>query len=239
MFEGLDSVKVIETIDNLSKRIDERFPQSGLHRISVELLEISRKARDRADWISQPRLGLRLGVGALIVLMLATIVAIVVGLHPEDSRFGFGEFVGVLEAGINVVVVVGIGIFFLINLERRLKRARALQAVHELRAIAHVIDMHQLSKDPDRILGDAPPTASEPKRLSSEQLGRYLDFCSEMLSIVGKIAALYTQKFDDDVAIASVNELEALSTGLTRKIWQKLMILHSFKAIPDHAPTDG
>ena len=39
------------------------------------------------------------------------------------------------------------------------------------------------------------------------------------------MAALYIQDFDDEVALAAVNEVEDLTTGLSRKIWQKLMIL--------------
>lgn len=35
------------------------------------------------------------------------------------------------------------------------------------------------------------------------------------------------QELDDAVALAAVNEVESLTTGLSRKIWQKLMILHS------------
>ena len=46
-----------------------------------------------------------------------------------------------------------------------------------------------------------------------------------MLSILGKVAAPYVQNFDDEVALAAVNEIEALMTGLSRKIWQKIMIL--------------
>ena len=46
-----------------------------------------------------------------------------------------------------------------------------------------------------------------------------------MLSLLGKTAALYLQDFDDSVAIAAVNEIESLTTGLSRKIWQKIMII--------------
>ena len=46
-----------------------------------------------------------------------------------------------------------------------------------------------------------------------------------MLSLIGKLAALYVQKFDDPVALGAVNEVEELTTGLSRKIWQKIMIL--------------
>jgi hypothetical protein len=50
-----------------------------------------------------------------------------------------------------------------------------------------------------------------------------------MLSLIGKIAALYIQHFNDPVVISTVNEIEELTTGLSRKIWQKIMILQSFK----------
>jgi hypothetical protein len=33
------------------------------------------------------------------------------------------------------------------------------------------------------------------------------------------------QEFNDEVALASVNEIESLTTGLSQKIWQKIMIL--------------
>ena len=48
-----------------------------------------------------------------------------------------------------------------------------------------------------------------------------------MLSLIGKLAALYVQKFDDPVALAAVNEVEDLTTSLSRKIWQKIMIINS------------
>ena len=61
----------------------------------------------------------------------------------------------------------------------------------------------------------------------SYELGRYLDYCSEMLSLTGKVAVLYVQDFDDDVALAGVTEVENLTNGLSRKIWQKLMVLNA------------
>ena len=71
--------------------------------------------------------------------------------------------------------------------------------MHELRALAHVIDMHQLSKDPSMPAGTGVATPSSPVRTMSHfELVRYLDYCSEMLSLTGKLAALYVQSFDDD-----------------------------------------
>ena len=60
-----------------------------------------------------------------------------------------------------------------------------------------------------------------------------------MLSLTGKVAALYVQHFDDPVALAAVNEVESLTTGLSRKIWQKLMILYSLEEDPGAAKVGG
>ena len=90
--------------------------------------------------------------------------------------------------------------------------------------------MHQLTKDPHRIVNKKifDSTTLSPKlEMTSFQLRRYLDYCSEMLSLTGKIAAVYVQEFDDGVALASVSELETLTTGLSSKIWQKIAIVHA------------
>ena len=47
-----------------------------------------------------------------------------------------------------------------------------------------------------------------------------------MLSLIGKVAALYAQRFNDPVALSAVDEIEDLTTGLSRKIWQKIMIIN-------------
>ena len=131
----------------------------------------------------------------------------------------------------NDIVFVAIAIFFLVTLEGRIKRRRALKAVHELRALAHIIDMHQLTKDPQVITNPGHSTKSSPKRTMTDfELSRYLDYCSEMLSLIGKVAALYVQCFDDPVALSAVDQIEDLTTGLSRKIWQKIMIINQGRA---------
>lgn len=120
----------------------------------------------------------------------------------------------------------GLPCFFFLNLETRLKRQRALKAIHELRSIAHIIDMHQLTKDPERIVAGAPlDTATVKRPQNPAELIRYLDYCSDLLALISKIAALYVQNFDDPVTLAAVNEVETLTNGLSRKIYQKIIIL--------------
>ena len=61
--------------------------------------------------------------------------------------------------------------------------------------------------------------------MSAPELGRYLDYCSELLSVTSKLAALLVQYFNDEVVLGAVNEIETLTTGLSGKIWQKIRLL--------------
>lgn len=226
MYRSLDSEKIIGTIERLCSRIDERFPTSGLGRVCKELLTIARESQQRSAWIAKPQKSLRILVGVLIALIVGVLVLVLANSTLPPNGFDFVVLLQVSEAGINVFIIIGAAILFLITSEVRIKRSRALKAIHELRALAHVIDMHQLTKDPDRFpIREAATTMTQ--SLTPAQIVRYLDYCSEMLSLIGKLAALYVQKFDDPVALGAVNEVEELTTGLSRKIWQKIMIVNS------------
>jgi hypothetical protein len=88
--------------------------------------------------------------------------------------------------------------------------------------------MHQLTKDPNLVESPHPSTKSSPKRtLTKFEIQRYLDYCSEATAIISKVAVLYAQSLNDEIVISAVNEIEVLCTGLSRKIWQKIMILHN------------
>ena len=225
-YQSLDPVKLTNTVAKLQRRIDERFPGTGLAAVCSELLGLAEKARDTTDHLTRPMIALRLVSAALILLIVAGLAVTIVGLSTPGDGFTFPDFVQTLEAGINDLVLIGVGVFFLVSIERRLKRRRTLALVSELRSIAHIIDMHQLTKDPQHVLGAIADTPNSPRRtFDRHALSRYLDYCSEMLSLTGKIAALYVQRFDDTVVLAAVNEVETLATGLSGKIWQKLMIL--------------
>ncbi len=60
------------------------------------------------------------------------------------------------------------------------------------------------------------------------ELHRYLDYCSEMLALISKVGALYVQDFPDRAALDAVDQIENLATGLSRKIWQKIVILDRY-----------
>ena len=228
MYRSLDPEKILDTIGTLSKRIAERFPGSGLDNVCQELVTVAEESQRRSAWIATPLRSLRVITGALITIIIVVLFFVLANASWPNNGFDLVVLVQVSEAGLNVFLLLSAAILFLVTAETRIKRRRALKAIHELRALAHVIDMHQLTKDPERLVARMKETPSSPKHnLSPAELGRYLDYCSEMLSLIGKIAALYVQKFDDPVALAAVNEVEDLTTGLSRKIWQKIMIINS------------
>ncbi len=240
-YTSIDSEKLVATIERLKARIEERFPDSGLRNVCGQLHEVANHMKERSEWIARPVHWLRILTWVVCILILAgtvaAIYAIGVGNEPaaiasKPKSVSITDFVTLLEAGINDVVLIGAAIFFLLRFETRYKRVRALKALHELRSIAHVIDMHQLTKDPHRLAAPGKlvfiPGRMSPKlNMTRFELRRYLDYCSEMLSLTGKIAAVYNQAFDDSVATAAASELESLTTGLASKIWQKILILES------------
>lgn len=227
----LDSTKIIQTVERLCRRINERFPASGLHTVALHLLDIANHTERESAAIDRPIYPLRCA-SALLLLVIAVLLCIGIWLLFNDllrnHTLNPSELMPLLETGANEVVLIGVVVFFLVGFERRIKRQRALKAIHQLRAIAHVIDMHQLTKDPSAFDEFYVSTASSPKRLlTTAELLRYLDYCSELLSLTGKLAALYIQHFDDEVTLSAANDIENLTTQLSRKIWQKVMVANN------------
>jgi len=230
----LEPQKVIDTIAALHRRISERFPGAGLANVCNELHTIAKENSARARQISHRNLPLRLAIFILLAAGAAGLVWIarLIYLFPRSADNVYSVLQG-LEAAANLVVLLGAVIFFLFRIEQSLKRRAALQALHELRSIVHVIDMHQLTKDPSLIVTVAGNTASSPSRaLSPFEVTRYLDYCSEMVSLTSKVAVLFAQGFPDPVVVEVVSDIERVAAGLSQKIWQKIMILQSSAALP-------
>ena len=225
----LDPAKILETAERLERRIEERFPGSGLSGVCTQLVALSAHAKETCEIIRTPNYLVRYASYALLALMvLASLGALVIALVAGRAHEGvtWAEGIQVAEAAINDVLLLGAAGWFIASYEVRRKRGRIVHALHRLRSLAHLIDVHQLSKTPGMIGVNESNTPSSPLRTFSRfQMGRYLDYCSEMLALNGKIAALYGDGFDDAEAIRAVTEVEELCIGLQRKIWQKMILL--------------
>jgi hypothetical protein len=225
MFRKLDPEQIVETASRLERRIEERFPDAGLGKLAQELTQVTREARALSAWLAAPNKPLRACVSLAILALLAVVLVAAATLRDQTGPRDWSDWVQSLEAIVNDAVFVGVAVYFLLGLESRRKRARALAALHVLRSLAHIVDMHQLTKDPDRIVS-GPSTPSSPARtMSAFELTRYLDYSTELLAIISKVAALYVQELADPVTVAAASAVEELAVNLSRAIWQKIVIL--------------
>ena len=230
-YRQLDEKQIDATLARLRDRVSERFPNSGLSGVTGELVSFSHEAFEVVAYLKKPHWPIRVAVGSVIAVMGAVLIAAALRLRLPGQVDRLSELVQMLESAINDMVFLGIGIYFLLSIESRIKRRRALRALHQLRSVVHIVDMHQLTKDPERLMVPHSDTASSPERtMSPPELGRYLDYCSELLSLTSKIAALFVQDFNDPVVLSTVNEIETLVTGLSGKIWQKITLLERITA---------
>ncbi len=61
--------------------------------------------------------------------------------------------------------------------------------------------------------------------MTPNQLLRYLGYCSELLSLASKVAALYADKLHDPDIVEAVGDIERLTSNLSQKIWQKIELI--------------
>lgn len=227
-YRSLNAGEIVRTVDRLAARIAERFPDSGLTGAAAQLLDIARDTARRARALSRPYLLLR----TLVLLVAAGGVSLLVLIFKDVDWHGIAgrtndlALTQTLESTVNLIILMAAGLWFLLTLEERWKRARTQTALHELRSFAHVVDMHQLTKDPTVLLGGGGATPSSPeRRMTRFELTRYLEYCAEMLALTGKLSALYAGESHDHVVVAAASDVENLCTDLGRKIWQKITIL--------------
>lgn len=230
MSAQLDSAGIKTTVSTLMLRIRDRFPSSGLYDVCRQLHELSEETEETTKTIGRPLWALRL-VSCVLVVAFSVGLLAMLGSFRGQEDVSVISAIQALDAGANLLILIGISAVFLWSIEQRLRRRRAIGAINALRDLAHVIDMKQLTKDPDGVAQVSHPTKHSPRReLDAFALGRYLDYCTEMLSLTSKLGYLYVTEFHDVEATRAANELEGLCTGLSRKIWQKIMILRSQRA---------
>lgn len=137
-----------------------------------------------------------------MLVVLTTLVALVLATQDAKRVDSSVDWLPLIESAINDLVFAGIAVFFLLALSNRLKRGHLLALLHRPRSLAHIGDMHQLTKDPERLRQSfTPPEASPDLDLGRAGMEHYLDYCSELPNLIGTVAAL------------------------SRKIWQQISLL--------------
>lgn len=231
-FSELDASQIAGTIERLEHRVSERFPGSGLSRVCAELSAQVVLTRAELTRLRQPIWPLRiLAAGGIAALLAVAAGLLVVTWRGVLAARGFIELLQGSESAVNEVLLLAGAVWFLVSLETRRKRQRALASLHRLRSIVHIVDMHQLTKDPELVTLSTVSTVSSPDReLTPAELGRYLDYCSELFSLASKLAALHLQSINDPVVLEAVSDIETLAASLSNKVWQKIVVLKSASA---------
>lgn len=225
-YRNLASQKIAETLTTLASRIGERFPGSGLLKVCQELTVMAEQTTARAEAIARPNVPLLAAVWCLLAFAVVTIVWLAVRALDLEASTELTNVMQGVEAAVSLLIVLGGAAFYLSSLESRWRRRAVLKALHEFRSVAHVIDMHQLTKDPSALGG--PRTSSSPERVMTRyELVRYLSYCSEMLSLASKAAAVYAENVHDSAVVDAVGDIERLTTNLSQKIWQKITLVET------------
>jgi hypothetical protein len=228
MHRALNAEKISETIEALARRISDRFPGSGLWYVCSDLVELSRQTGDRIIEVARPHWALRIGLAVVQIATLAMLFLVFQFAATLKASDELSDFLQGFDAAISLAIFVAGSAFFVWSIEARWKRTKAMKALPELRSIVHVIDMHQLTKDPS-MLGAARVSSSPERNMSPFELMRYLDYCSEMLSLTAKLASLYAERISDPVVVDTVGDIERLTSALSAKIWQKISMVQQLE----------
>jgi hypothetical protein len=220
----------------LSQRISAEFPGRGLAKEAQELAKDAGSFVEEAESLSRKGItyftirllailgfGFWLGTTSLVLLRIWTLIE-----QKQENLDLFQSLQGI-DSGIHIAVSAALAIFFVATLERRRKRRIAFNGLNSLLNFAHVIDSHQIDKDPTAFASGRPRAGVSSKLpLDPPELLRYLDYCSEMLSLVRRFAALYGQESGDSTIAESVDSIADLTSSLSNKIWQKITILNNY-----------
>ncbi|UQN31139.1 hypothetical protein [Brachybacterium kimchii] len=226
-FQRLDGAAVRRSAQSLQQRISSRFPDRTLWEVCGEVVGIVDEI-NAGSGISRRRVRAARVLSRLVMLLIAIFLGGAVALAAVQVATSPGavgplDLLPLIETIINDLVFGGIAVFFLFSLPERMERARVLRILHRLRSLAHVIDMHQLTKVPERL--ERATREEGGMDLDRADLTRYLDFSTEMLSLVGKSAALFAEDTTDGDVLDAVQGIETLTSDMARKVWQKIGII--------------
>ena len=231
--DRLEADPVLATLAQLRTRIGARFAERGLYSVSGELVELAGRVAESSVQ-NRNRLHVVRIVSRAVIVVVAALTVVALGFAVRSAAMEGPahdvEGLSLVESGIYDLVFAAVAIWFLYTVPERLRRSETLALLHELGALAPIIDMHPHKKDPARRRAASPPPPGAPQMdLTYEELEHYLDYCSELLSLVGKTAALCAEESRDAVVLDTVSTIETLTIGMSRKVWQKITVLNEVR----------
>src|SRR5262245_51857246 len=127
MYRTLNASKIIDTLEAMERRIAARFYNSGLAKVCNELTAVARESSARVEKIGRRNLPLRIAVAAILAggVWLLVQITPLLSFEKVTADNVYSVLQGV-DAAMNILVLMSAAIFFLITVEERVKRKRAL-----------------------------------------------------------------------------------------------------------------
>jgi hypothetical protein len=213
----LDPSRIVGTADNLARRVGEKFPESNLAGLAVELAGIARVTDERTRRARSPNHVIRV---ACVVAILVSLLGLLFLVRHIHARWEFGTITEVLEAadgGVNILIVLAGGLWFMITFEARVKRKQALAFIGELLEFVQLIDVTQLYHTPEFYTSEHSPGGAAPRFDDNT----YLLFCTEMLAVIGNLAPLYNRGNMDDSVWRAASDVVMLANSIEGRLLSK------------------
>ncbi|QDO89238.1 hypothetical protein FNH13_13620 [Ornithinimicrobium ciconiae] len=228
----LSSEQVRATVLDLQGRIAARFPQHRLTVVATDLVDlvdqVDLKTQDTHRRVVHTTLVARIlaAVALLVAITLVVLALQLVMSHPLDQ---LNTWIPLIDSTIDTIVFIGIAVLFLWAFPERRERKGLLALLHQLRSLAHVLDMHQLTKEPGRLrTGYVPTELSLASDLTRDEMFDYLSYCTELLSLIAKTAALCAERSSDGTILDTVSDVETLTREISVRVYQKVTLLGQF-----------
>ena len=114
----LDIEKTIKTIERLSLRISDRFPDSSLYQLCLKLKSIAEKSEIQIRKINRPFYIFRISFIILFLITLLFFYTAIQNLHIKDFTIkSVSDLTQSTEATFNAIALIGASFFFLYKLE--------------------------------------------------------------------------------------------------------------------------
>ena len=97
---------------------------------------VAEESKAKIAFITKPLLWLRLALISLVLVTFFILFLTISTLNVETGHFNMIDLISIAEASINDLILIGAALYFLAKTETRIKRNRALDALHEIRSIA-------------------------------------------------------------------------------------------------------
>jgi hypothetical protein len=227
--ELLDPNKIYKNISALEQRVLARFEGRNIAKRAKKLTELSAKAVVRSQQLAKPNYFLRLISILSLTLFIAAIAALLLEASSAinfASNVDLSELLQGAQAGIELVVFLGIVVLFIWSIETRIRRKALLTEIEYLQNFLHLINVGQLDKEPVRLDKGFKKEKNSPDiSLDYFSMERYLSHSQKLAHYAAEVGRVYANTLVDAEVDNAAEELRRFAFDIARTCLEKMNIL--------------